>query len=413
VDNGEALTRVPVLFRRFQPQIGRLLRLITRLVGPVTRVISQMFGTRAIPRHATDSTSGYAGANPSAEMIVELVHAAENLRREVPRGLPADHLRFASEKEVNIPPAFVARVPGGRVVGDYGAIIAPGNTLLFDLSPYFSIRSPHHHPIFRRLRLPKPLMYDGTVAVLCARGDNNFYHFMLDVLPRLAMIERTRDLSTVDLFAVHRSLPFQRELLDMVHLPPERTLDASVHRHLGAELLVAPSLPALNNQTPRWVCNYLRSKLINVVHDAPMRQGPTRVYISRGLRRHSRKVTNEADVVDLLARWEVEAIRLEEMTIAEQIALFRCAELVIAPHGAGLANLVFCGAGTKVIEIFDPGYVNVCFWKLASQVEGVEYHYVLGEQAGSLTSRGDLERVSADITVNLERLERLLALAGF
>lgn len=44
---------------------------------------------------------------------------------------------------------------------------------------------------------------------------------------------------------------------------------------------------------------------------------------------------------------------LESMTFAEQVRLFRGARAIVAVHGAGLANMVFCRPGTTLIEV-DP-----------------------------------------------------------
>merc|ERR1719506_364388 len=39
------------------------------------------------------------------------------------------------------------------------------------------------------------------------------------------------------------------------------------------------------------------------------------------------------------------------LSIAQTIQLFREARIVVAPHGAGLANVIFCGNGSAVIEL--------------------------------------------------------------
>ena len=45
--------------------------------------------------------------------------------------------------------------------------------------------------------------------------------------------------------------------------------------------------------------------------------------------------------------------KLHEMKFSEEIDLFYNAECVVGLHGAGLANIVFCKPGTRVIELIN------------------------------------------------------------
>ena len=48
--------------------------------------------------------------------------------------------------------------------------------------------------------------------------------------------------------------------------------------------------------------------------------------------------------------------------------------MVVGPHGAGLANLVFCRPGTKVVEIFSNRFVNLEYWALSCMAR-LDYYY--------------------------------------
>jgi hypothetical protein len=78
------------------------------------------------------------------------------------------------------------------------------------------------------------------------------------------------------------------------------------------------------------------------------------IYIKRTT---SRRVSNGPGVEELLRKSGFEIHVMEDLTVAQQIDLFRHAAFVIGVHGAALANLVFCPPGTKVIELApDCGY---------------------------------------------------------
>ena len=67
----------------------------------------------------------------------------------------------------------------------------------------------------------------------------------------------------------------------------------------------------------------------------------------------TRHVQNDEGLVEVLSRkfgGDFVAFTGDGQTFQEQIDLFRTARLVFGPHGAGLANLVFCPPGTKFLE---------------------------------------------------------------
>jgi len=86
----------------------------------------------------------------------------------------------------------------------------------------------------------------------------------------------------------------------------------------------------------------------------------------------SRTICNLVQVEEVLARYGFETVYLEGMSMKDQILLFQGAEFVISPHGAGLANLVFCERGTKVIELMPLAQFRPFFW-LISQKLGLEH----------------------------------------
>lgn len=82
---------------------------------------------------------------------------------------------------------------------------------------------------------------------------------------------------------------------------------------------------------------------------ASPRAGPARrILISRAGRR---RLANQQEIASVLRPLGFETAGTAGMAPAGQAALFRGAEIVVAPHGAELANLLFCEPGTIVLEI--------------------------------------------------------------
>ena len=100
------------------------------------------------------------------------------------------------------------------------------------------------------------------------------------------------------------------------------------------------------------------------------------VLVSRAQARKGRRIVDEAALSRRLAPFGVETIALEDLTIAEQVALFHDARLVIAPHGAGLVNLLFAH-DADVIELFPDAQMWPHYALISAQV-GLRHQYLLG-----------------------------------
>jgi capsular polysaccharide biosynthesis protein len=84
----------------------------------------------------------------------------------------------------------------------------------------------------------------------------------------------------------------------------------------------------------------------------------------------------------LLDRFGFTTLSLSGLSFEEQVRLFNNAEVIVSPHGAGLANLVFCKEGTKIIEIFSKGWVGTMYYDLAQKLD-LEYYYQLDRVSAS------------------------------
>ena len=77
---------------------------------------------------------------------------------------------------------------------------------------------------------------------------------------------------------------------------------------------------------------------------------------------------HEDQLLNALERLGVQPITLTGRTLAEQAEVFSSAELLVAPHGGGLTNLVFASPNASLVEMYPRSYVNPVFWHLASMV---------------------------------------------
>ena len=106
---------------------------------------------------------------------------------------------------------------------------------------------------------------------------------------------------------------------------------------------------------------------------------PKRLIVFRAKTTNERISTPDRVLIeDLAIRRGFHRVFLEEMTYAEQMEAFFNAEAVVAPHGAGLANILFGRRSLRVLEINSDldsaGYIRACFYQIAVQ-RGLAYSF--------------------------------------
>ncbi len=263
-----------------------------------------------------------------------------------------------------------------------------------------------------------------VVTLLTRHPSNNYFHWMVDALPQLELLRLGGvDLSSVDKFILGKySSSFQKETLRYLGISNEKILPASQPPYkIKAKEIIVPQptwiIPSPDIlRVPKFACDFLRKTFIKKNFTKSLSKYQ-RIYIKRS--GYRRVITNENQVIEFLSNYGFNSVSMESMTVGQQASLLASAEVVVAPHGAGLTNLVFCSPGTKVIEIFSPVCVRNCYWVLSNSC-GLEYYYLLGSNFDNTPipekppqSPVDRHLLSIkNILVNIGSLCSLLKIAG-
>ncbi|GAA3408545.1 DUF563 domain-containing protein [Paenibacillus hodogayensis] len=299
----------------------------------------------------------------------------------------------------------VTIVPEGQVCGLYADIVTPDGKLILGYgrqttdsgglpeSPWSSGRPPLQRT-------------DDTVAVIADKTSGAYFHWLLDVLPRIHILRQCG--IEPDRYVIYgkRNADFQYAALAALGIPERKVVTSGPQLFMQARRLVTPKLT--RKLRPRWVYEFLRRDLMTARGIVPL---PTkkRLYISRA-NTGKRRVLNEAELLPVLKRFGFDVVTPEHLPLDRQIELFASAEVIAGPHGSGLTNMVFSPPGTTVVELFSPLFVHT-FFPILSGALGHRHYYEVGEgerpPAGVVPANG-----RPDMTISPKRLERLLRLAG-
>ena len=237
-------------------------------------------------------------------------------------------------------------------------------------------------------------------------------HFIIECLERLYAHAMARRPPKAPILV--RSLPRAgyRQLLTGLGLPADDDGYAVMpgNRVRCRRLTLAgigTQLPAVDPDTVRFLGDRGR-------HAAGVpagRPGPgRRLYLARPATAR-RSIVNEGAVRDELERCGYETVHLEELDLADQIALVAEASEVVGVHGSAMINLVWARPGTRVCVLapaswrtWAPGHIDMLFGLL--EAAGLDATLVEGEHQG--TDDRAVLQFHADLDVPLAALRRWL-----
>jgi len=259
------------------------------------------------------------------------------------------------------PGTFVVILPYGRAAFDYGEPLTRDHMLLADVSP----RPWAHAYALSMVILPRRTRIRSNIAVVSTWGYQNYYHWMIDMLPRFDLL-RIANVAP-DFFIVNTGLPYQTETLNMLGVDPTKIIIPTTSTLIEADELIVPSLTGVFGTPTLRSCEFLRRVFLRDCRMAPSKI----IYISRRLAK-DRRLTNESELLQRLTKYGVEVVELERISVTEQVNLFASAKLVIGPHGAGFTNIVFCQKGSSVIE-FMPEFYFVDYFEILANLRALNY----------------------------------------
>ena len=263
----------------------------------------------------------------------------------------------------------------------------------------------------------KPVSLSGRVCLLGNRNADNYYHWMNDVLPRLAVLVKSGfELDTIDHFIVGRlKHPFHHESMQAFGIDESRIHLCQHEEYVTGDEVIVPCYGAnsLGLAQGRWAPEFLSQTF---APEAKPDQ-TSRLYISRGSE-GARGISNESDLISFLESQDFKVVRAEGLSIREQAAMFAAAKVILGPHGAGFSNIAFCQPGTCVIELFN-SHIAPCFWTLSHHMQ-LQHHVHFCGDFDETARPNDFEqyhrtaddRRRSPFTVNVQEIELVLRSIG-
>lgn len=282
---------------------------------------------------------------------------------------------IASEADGSFGAASVKTYKNARLLpGDKEWFLADGGTIhLRDMAnttpetgPYVIVEGARQAV----LRIPDAvhrISHTPLAPMFLIGGSRNYYHWMLDYLPRLMLAGKG-----VHYLVNEARAPFQDECFALLGIDADRLVGAPDGVQIACDELQAAAVPVRNMRLDGAALAWLRGDFAAKALAGADVSTQRRLYVSRkdaALRR----VVNEAEVLDALGPLGFELVIGGDLSVAEQVQLFSGADIVVAPHGAALTNLVFADPGALLVELSAAQRVQYSFFRQICQDCGHDF----------------------------------------
>ncbi len=245
----------------------------------------------------------------------------------------------------------------------------------------------------------RPVIKCGDCIVLWSHyWGNGYYDYMYFIYAKLLRIKSVMnddDFKQAKLAYPLVGTPFEKELMKYAGVNDEQLIDTRQHQIQADNYYLATNDNWYYHN--KYDLQLLKNTLSAVI---AADTGNERIYISRKGRR---KLINEEEVIKLLKEFDFTIIDDVPRTVAEQIAIYRSAKVIIGPHGASYTNIINCEPGTVLIELFPNNYYPDYF-RYLSTVFKLRYFALFADDI----QESHYRNLDEDLYIDPERIKNTL-----
>lgn len=231
---------------------------------------------------------------------------------------------------------------------------------------------------------------------------SNYYHWVVECIPRIYyFFELKREFPNLKLaiqpFHVNS---YQAQWLRLLNISSHDCYLISPHtNHLFRNAFYVPILGNGHVNQPSIHC--LQELLADTYSSSEATPQPsTDIFIDRKPG-SVRSFTNYSEVHRFVKNRNYRIIYSEDLSVLDQLLLFRNAHRIIGIHGSGLSNLIISNSCGGVLELMTADMVNPCFYDLASALN-INYGFIASPYSGN--------RVNQHMELNIPLLDESIHL---
>lgn len=258
-----------------------------------------------------------------------------------------------------------------------------------------------------------------AASLIFGRCFANYFHWTIEYLPKIKTLLAA---GTPPPILLPRTIPRQQLELVQILLKEfnleyiEVDADTLVH----AETLWVPSALTYHPDDldiPFWKggalhnehIQFLRSVLSKKFKDSKVPSKGSRIALARK-NVAARNIENSAELYDLWSENGFTIVYPEDHTLEEQIAIIGQADVIVAPCGATLTNILFMKPGALVISMLADHNKSYCMYSNLAKLCGIKYMHLTGTPTRTRYECNDeLEFMHTNFSIDLNDVKKVLS----
>jgi len=323
-----------------------------------------------------------------------------------------------------LPDTYLAIVKNAQIFAKSDLIIVNNKVYYDEIDrnhiDLYAIKSPNISKITQDKVVVKiPISFTNIIETgihLTKDHSKNYFHWLIEVLPRLSLIS---DVKKDIPILVSKDLPSQcHEALKVLNQDNRKIIKLNANKKYVVKNLYYPSrLSVINDnyKQPIYSNDAIYSPdSIKFVRDVVLKsllcagkKGKRKIFISRSCSDY-RQILNSNEVEELLIKRGFEIIFPENLSFRSQVEIFSEAEIIIGQSGAGMANFIFAPMDCKIIIMMsDVKENNFQLFNALALASNIYMEFIIGKHIPSKSKYTIHVDFSIDTRVLSDCLDRL------
>ncbi len=272
-----------------------------------------------------------------------------------------------------------------QCISTYGGSVIDNSNEVYSELTYFPWGK-KFHPVLSSPFLGKRLKnIEKAIFIVTPEASNNFYHWYLDLLPRILLCKiLIKDFSSRHIIFHSEIKKYEKEFYEYLGIDSEKIICLNSFNVLPVSDLIVPKytfdydqqLDICDDNSTKWkknVFHYVKNNIFKI--DVTVKNQAL-VYLQRGENnRFGRNLIGEDEIIPLLEKIGFKIYNPINYSIKEQAEILSHAKCVVSIHGAAMSNIVYCKEDTLIIELRSRFNLPNCFSNISKNF-GLKYESI-------------------------------------